>query len=73
MIAEHIATLGGVADGRIQTTAKNTSLYEYSLETQGGAGTADLFTNSRARPTSSSGLSRLTWPEAIRGRGPSRR
>ena len=36
MIAERITTLGGVADGRVQTTAKNTSLYEYSLETQGG-------------------------------------
>ncbi len=36
MIAERITTLGGVADGRVQTTAKNTSLYEYSLETKDG-------------------------------------
>ena len=35
-IAERITALGGVADGRVQTTAKNTSLYEYSLEAHGG-------------------------------------
>lgn len=35
-IAERIAALGGVADGRVQTTARATSLYEYSLETKGG-------------------------------------
>lgn len=36
LIAERIATLGGVADGRVQTTAKTTRLYEYSLGTTGG-------------------------------------
>ena len=35
-IAERITALGGVADGRVQTTAKNSTLYEYSLETHGG-------------------------------------
>lgn len=35
-IAERITTLGGIADGRVQTTAKNSQLYEYSLETSGG-------------------------------------
>ena len=35
-IAERITTLGGIADGRVQTTAKKSSLYEYSLETSGG-------------------------------------
>jgi starvation-inducible DNA-binding protein len=35
-IAERITTLGGIADGRVQTTAKNSKLYEYSLETTGG-------------------------------------
>ena len=35
-IAERITTLGGVADGRVQTTAKRSSLYEYSLETSTG-------------------------------------
>jgi len=35
-IAERITALGGVADGRVQTTAKNSQLYEYSLETSGG-------------------------------------
>jgi starvation-inducible DNA-binding protein len=35
-IAERITALGGVADGRIQTTAKKTQLYEYSLETVTG-------------------------------------
>jgi len=36
LIAERITTLGGIADGRVQTTAKKSSLYEYSLETSGG-------------------------------------
>ncbi len=36
LLAERITTLGGIADGRVQTTAKNTQLYEYSLETVGG-------------------------------------
>jgi starvation-inducible DNA-binding protein len=36
LIAERITTLGGVADGRVQTTAKNTQLYEYALETHNG-------------------------------------
>ena len=36
LIAERITTLGGVADGRVQTTAKTSQLYEYSLETSGG-------------------------------------
>jgi starvation-inducible DNA-binding protein len=36
LIAERITTLGGVADGRVQTAAKNSQLYEYSLETEGG-------------------------------------
>lgn len=35
-LAERIATLGGVADGRIQTTAKTSNLYEYSLQTHSG-------------------------------------
>ena len=35
-IAERITTLGGIADGRIQTTAANTSLLEYALRTRGG-------------------------------------
>lgn len=35
-IAERITALGGVADGRVQTTAKASQLYEYSLETAGG-------------------------------------
>ena len=36
LIAERITTLGGIADGRVQTTAKNSQLYEYALETSGG-------------------------------------
>lgn len=36
LIAERITTLGGVADGRVQTTAKDSQLYEYSLKTAGG-------------------------------------
>jgi starvation-inducible DNA-binding protein len=36
LIAERITALGGVADGRIQTAAKTSALYEYSLETTGG-------------------------------------
>lgn len=36
LIAERISTLRGIADGRIQTTAANTSLYEYSDRTSGG-------------------------------------
>ena len=36
VIAERITTLGGIADGRVQTTAKASQLYEYSLETSGG-------------------------------------
>jgi starvation-inducible DNA-binding protein len=35
-IAERITALGGVADGRVQTTAKATGLYEYALQTAGG-------------------------------------
>jgi starvation-inducible DNA-binding protein len=35
-IAERITALGGVADGRVQTTVKKTQLYEYSLETVTG-------------------------------------
>ena len=35
-IAERIASIGGVPDGRAKTTAANSSLYEYSLETHGG-------------------------------------
>ena len=35
-IAERITSLGGIADGRVQTTAKNTSLYEYALQANGG-------------------------------------
>src|SRR5262245_5320388 len=35
-IAERITALGGVADGRIQTTAKQSQLYEYSLATVTG-------------------------------------
>jgi starvation-inducible DNA-binding protein len=34
-IAERITALGGVADGRVQTTAKSSN-YEYSLETRSG-------------------------------------
>jgi starvation-inducible DNA-binding protein len=36
ILAERITALGGVADGRVQTTAAATSLYEYALETTGG-------------------------------------
>lgn len=36
LIAERITSLGGVADGRVQTTAQNTTLYEYALQTRGG-------------------------------------
>lgn len=36
LIAERITALGGVADGRVQTTAKSSSLYEYSLEATHG-------------------------------------
>jgi len=36
IVAERITALGGIADGRVQTTGKNTHLYEYSLETSGG-------------------------------------
>jgi starvation-inducible DNA-binding protein len=36
LLAERIAALGGVADGRVQTTAAATSLYEYALATKGG-------------------------------------
>jgi starvation-inducible DNA-binding protein len=36
VLAERITALGGVADGRVQTTADATSLYQYSLETKGG-------------------------------------
>jgi starvation-inducible DNA-binding protein len=35
-IAERITTLGGVADGRTQTTAKNSGLNEYPLDALGG-------------------------------------
>lgn len=35
-IAERITALGGIADGRIQTTAKESQLYAYSLETVKG-------------------------------------
>ena len=36
IIAERIVTLGGIADGRVQTTANSTSLLEYALRTAGG-------------------------------------
>ncbi|MBU1374896.1 MAG: DNA starvation/stationary phase protection protein Dps [Alphaproteobacteria bacterium] len=36
-LAERIAALGGVADGRVQTTAAQTQLYEYALETRAGS------------------------------------
>ena len=36
LIAERITALGGVADGRVQTTARSTTLYEYALQTSGG-------------------------------------
>lgn len=36
-LAERIAALGGIADGRIQTTALASNLYEYSLETRSGS------------------------------------
>lgn len=35
-IAERIAALGGIADGRVQTVAATSSLYEYPLEARGG-------------------------------------
>jgi len=35
-IAERIAALGGIADGRVQTVAATTHLYEYPLEARGG-------------------------------------
>lgn len=36
LIAERIAALGGIADGRVQTTATASQLYEYSLQTHDG-------------------------------------
>ena len=36
MLAERIIMLGGVADGRVQTTAKQTTLYEYALKASTG-------------------------------------
>jgi starvation-inducible DNA-binding protein len=36
MLAERITALGAVADGRVQTTARATSLYEYALEARSG-------------------------------------
>jgi len=36
-LAERIAALGGIADGRVQTTAASTQLYGYALETVAGA------------------------------------
>ena len=36
LLAERITAFGHTADGRVQTTAKATTLYEYSLKTQGG-------------------------------------
>ena len=36
LLAERITTLGGVADGRVQTTAKTTALYEYPLQSSSG-------------------------------------
>jgi starvation-inducible DNA-binding protein len=36
LVAERIAALGGIPDGRIQTAARASQLYEYSLETTGG-------------------------------------
>jgi starvation-inducible DNA-binding protein len=35
-LAERIVTLGGVADGRVQTTAQTSSLLEYALRATGG-------------------------------------
>ena len=37
VIAERISAIGAVPDGRVQTTAKKTSLYPYALDTRGGA------------------------------------
>lgn len=36
LIAERITALGGVADGRVQTVAATSSLYEYPLQARGG-------------------------------------
>jgi len=36
VLAERITALGHIADGRVQTTAKTTTLYEYALQAQGG-------------------------------------
>jgi len=36
LLAERITTLGGVADGRVQTTAAATSLDAYPLDAKGG-------------------------------------
>lgn len=36
LIAERIVALGHVADGRVQTTAARTGLYEYPLQAEGG-------------------------------------
>jgi starvation-inducible DNA-binding protein len=35
-LAERITALGGIADGKVQTTAASTTLYEYPLEASGG-------------------------------------
>lgn len=36
VIAERISAIGSVPDGRVQTTAKSTSLYEYPLKARAG-------------------------------------
>ncbi|PWC31194.1 DNA starvation/stationary phase protection protein Dps [Azospirillum sp. TSO35-2] len=36
LLAERITTLGHIADGRVQTTAGRSSLYEYPLQASGG-------------------------------------
>ena len=36
VIAERISAIGGVPDGRVQTTSKSTSLYEYPLKAYAG-------------------------------------
>ncbi|GAA0541100.1 starvation-inducible DNA-binding protein [Rhizomicrobium palustre] len=36
-LAERITTIGGIADGRVQTTSAKTTLYEYPLQAKGGA------------------------------------
>lgn len=49
LLAERITSLGHVADGRVQTTASRTSLYEYPIEAQGGDAHIEMLAASLAQ------------------------